>query len=279
MSDLPAAINKAGSAFPRYSRDLLLPAESISVADLRPSPTLSTGVTWIAAPAPDAAEAAKEAAAAKAAALEAREAAAAEKAAAEEEMMGYGYGDEQMFGDDGADEEDSVDSSTPPPSLLHSVSHLLVIDVCNATHLAVAAGALAALETSPSGRARLGLLHNPADAKCATPTAAAWASLASATTTAAVDFAALRTLLALAHAASLAPGGGIPALTAALKSSLLPSGASAASAATVDLSAHAAYAESLGLGAGDGALVTNGRLVTLTAGTVRDKGDVSLLEE
>ena len=47
------------------------------------------------------------------------------------------------------------------------MSHLLVLDICQPPHLAVAAGAVASLEASPHGRARRGLLHNPSAANLA----------------------------------------------------------------------------------------------------------------
>ena len=293
VTDIASAIAKLGSAFPRYSPELLLPPDKIAMADLRPSPTLtggamSGGVAWVSAPPPDASEAAEQAAAAKAAKEEAK----AERAAEKAQAAAYGYGDDEvMFGDDGIDGDDDADAdgdddnSIPSPTELHAVSHLLVLDACNAAHLAVAASALSALQTSPGGRARLGLLHNPSIASCAKPVAAKWAALAaSAAAASSSGLAPLKTLIALAHAASLSDAGGgggaDSAMAAAVASSLLPSGDDAASAA-VDLNAHAAYAASLGLSAGEGALVTNGRLVPLSTsgGVALDAVDVALLEE
>ena len=285
MTDMPAAIAKLGSAFPRYSSDLLLPPDKISVVDLKPSRGLTGGkhgVAWIPAPPPDAADAARLAEAAKEAKAEAK----AEAEAAKEErerMAAYGYGDEeQMFGDDGAGEEDAADGAAgdiPPPSALHAVSHLLIVDVCNATHLAVAAAALKALEASPGGRARLGLLHNPADHACAAPIAARWTELARAAPE--KGLAPLRILLALVHAARLAPEASRASATAAaLASALLPPPASSASSSPApDLAAHAAGAAGLGVVTGEGALVTNGRRVALDPEAPLDAIDVALLEE
>lgn len=76
MTELPAAIAKAGSAFPRYSKELLLPTESIAVAQLQPHATLSEQVAWVGAPPPDPATRA----AADAGEAQAKEAAEAERA-------------------------------------------------------------------------------------------------------------------------------------------------------------------------------------------------------
>ena len=61
-----------------------------------------------------------------------------------------------MMMEEEEEEEEPDDDATPSPHTLHSISHLLALDVCNASHVAVAAGAVAALGTSPKGRARLG---------------------------------------------------------------------------------------------------------------------------
>jgi len=87
--------------------------------------------------------------------------------------------------------------------------------------------------------------------------------------------------VALLHAASLDPStaaGDARAVHAALASQLLPPTARKA-APKVDTAAHAAYASTLGLKAGQGALLTNGRLVSLTGAATLDAVDVSLLEE
>lgn len=197
-----------------------------------------------------------------------------------------------FFNDDGMDDEDdgddeSADSAAPSPTLLHSVSHLLIVDLCNASHLAVAAGALAALEASPGARARLGLLFNPTSDTCVAPAVAAWTAVASAT--AAADFAPLRTTLALAHAATLGHKSDSPAATSALASAmgsaLLPAAARSAAApgqlgtATRLIDTHSEYAQSLSLARGEGALVVNGRIVHLGADATLDAVDVGLLEE
>ena len=72
------------------------------------------------------------------------------------------YGDD-MFADEMVDDEEDEEEGggpsaedAPPPALLHSVSHLLALDVCSPKHLAVAAGALAALEASLEGVRGLG---------------------------------------------------------------------------------------------------------------------------
>ena len=187
--------------------------------------------------------------------------------------------DEMFFGDEGMDEMDEDSGpeqlDAPPPSLLHSVSHLLALDMCNASHLAAAAGARAAPPTARGGRARLGLVFNSEDAASAAAAAKAWTAIAAA---APVNLAALRTLVALAHAASLSAD--VPkAMAAAMQSELLPAAARAAakSAAAADVASYAAYASALGLSAGEGALLTNGRLVPLA--TPLDAVDVGLLEE
>ena len=68
-------------------------------------------------------------------------------------------------------------------------------------------------------------------------------------------------------------------MAAAMQSELLPAAARAAakSAAAADVASYAAYASALGLSAGEGALLTNGRLVPLA--TPLDAVDVGLLEE
>ena len=94
MKDLPYEIAKAGSAFPRYSKELLLPTESIGVASLtRSDNTLTKHVAWVASPAGDqAARAASDAASAvaKAEAAAAKAERRAAKAAEREEMMASG---------------------------------------------------------------------------------------------------------------------------------------------------------------------------------------------
>ena len=291
MSDLPAAIAKAGSAFPRYSRELLLPTESITVATLPPHRTENEGIAWIGAPPPDrAAREAADAAAAEANA-EAKAAKAEEKAERMRQMqqqemeMGGMFDDEMM----GMEEEDMEEEGTgggvedaPPPHLLHSVSHLLLLDMCNSSHLSVAAGALAALSTSPGGRARLGLVFNAQDDECAAPAAAAWTALSeSLSASDEPDVSGLRMLLALTHAASLGGGGAKAALASALLPKSARSAAAGASARTLAplLARHTEYATALGLGRGEGALVTNGRIIPLGAGASLDAVDVALLEE
>ena len=188
------------------------------------------------------------------------------------------YGDD-MFGDEMVDEEDDEEEGggpsaedAPPPTLLHSVSHLLALDVCSPKHLAVAAGALAALEASPGGRARLGLLFNGKEDTCTSGVASAWTALASSG-----DFKALRRLLAVAHAAAL---GGIDVSKAVSETTLLEK--SVRTADQVNLSPHITYAASLGLSKGDAALITNGRIVKLfgnDGAASLDSVDVALLEE
>ena len=268
-TDKAAAIIKAGLAFPRYSKALLLPIDDIEVAPLTPAAALAS-VAWlasIAAPKDEAAPA--EAAPKDGAAVAETES----MAAADDE-----FGDEQMFG---AGEEEGgagadADAGAIDPALLHSVSHLLVIDLCQPAHLSVLAGTLSALEASPNGRSRLGLLHNPTAASheaCAPAAAAAWTALVRAFDGS--TYAPLKALVALLHAASLAPGAS--SISSALASAVLP--AKAHGGPAVDLGAHAAYAATLGLGAGAGALITNGRLVLLTGGAPLDAVDVALLEE
>ena len=171
MTDLPAAIARAHVAFPRYSAELLLPIESITVSNLPENDTLKAHVMWISAPGghveatASSGDAGGQAAAPAAGSGNqgAYEDAYGYAYDAMEEMMGGGeMGDEGEMGE--AADTDADESSDAPSALeIHSVSHLLVVDLCNATHLAVVAGALTALQDSPKGRARLGLLHNPHD--------------------------------------------------------------------------------------------------------------------
>ncbi|KOO26357.1 udp-glucose:glycoprotein glucosyltransferase-like protein [Chrysochromulina tobinii] len=268
-TDKAAAIIKAGLAFPRYSKALLLPIDDIEVAPLTPAAALAS-VAWLASIAAPKDEAAVAEAAPKDGAAVAET---DSMAAADDE-----FGDEQMFG---AGEEEGgagadADAGAIDPALLHSVSHLLVIDLCQPAHLSVLAGTLSALEASPNGRSRLGLLHNPTAASheaCAPAAAAAWTALVRAFDGS--TYAPLKALVALLHAASLAPGAS--SISSALASAVLP--AKARGGPAVDLGAHAAYAATLGLGAGAGALITNGRLVLLTGGAPLDAVDVALLEE
>ena len=177
MADIPAAIAKAASAFPRYSKELLLPTESISLAELKPgSPTLASGVVWVGAPMPDAGEAAAAARPRR----PRRRAPPPRRARRKAQARGGRIwrrrvhvrrrGSAAMEEGDADDDDDGRplaaagrDPQREPPAGARPLQR---------RHLAVAAGALDALESSPKGRARLGLLHNPADAACAAPAAA-----------------------------------------------------------------------------------------------------------
>ena len=171
MADIPAAIAKAASAFPRYSKELLLPTESISLAELKPgSPTLASGVVWVGAPMPDAGEPAAADAAARSA-LAAKEAPRPRRTREAEMagmMGGYMYDDDEMAGmmDGGGDDDDDDDAGGGiSPRAIRSVSHLLVVDLRTATSRP--SPARSRRRVVPDGRARLGLLHNPADGGCA----------------------------------------------------------------------------------------------------------------
>ena len=124
-------------------------------------------------------------------------------------MMDDPYGDdnEGEVEMEGGGSSSGGGGSSVDASLVHSVSHMLAVDLCNPMHLAVASAALSALEASPRGRARLAVLHNPKGGPCALSAAAAWSAVLSADAVSTpATFGALRTLLALLNAVRLGSG-------------------------------------------------------------------------
>lgn len=95
----------------------------------------------------------------------------------------------------------------------------------------------------------------------------------------------LRQLVAFLHAAALTKS--VSAWGHTLAHHLLPDycraavGAQAAGSGAVDMERHIKYASSIGFSAGEGALLTNGRVVKIGGGDTPplDAVDISLLEE
>ena len=243
-ADIPAAIAAASASFPRYNKDLLVSADKIKLAALRPSETLRSGMQWLSAP--------------------------EEAEPAEVWPPVEGEEDGEAPGEEGGE--------TPAPKELRSVSHLLVVDLCEQSHIELAAHALQAVQQSMGSRSRLSLLHNPSAAHATTCTSpvAAWTDLASG------DYSlqplrAFLALLLLANAAGAAPP---------LSSSLLPSGLAERAQAKVAsgdagalVASHRALCADLGLQPGSAAVITNGRLVEVKPESMLDAIDIALLDE
>ena len=168
-----------------------------------------------------------------------------------------------------------------PVSGVAAISHVLALDLCEVTHLELAAHALQAIEASKGGRARLGLLHNPAtaNAQLCRPAVAAWTALAASTGDGATPLEPLRRFLAL-QLISVRAGVKTAPLDLLLPG-VAPKVDAGLSGGETDalLAAHRAAAEEIGVAPGAAAVITNGRLVHVAAGSSLDAIDLALLEE
>ena len=274
-ADVYSAIANHSATFPRYNKDLLLSQEKITLVSLEPAAALKEHMRWLYSP--------------RAAAGEEEEAAEAveppEPAAEMQDEMGDEYGeggnpfDEEEQGGLG-EGEGAAAAPAKPITGLRAVTHLVSVDLLDEEGLVLLAHSLQALEASPAGRLRLGVLLNPAKpSAAAAAAAAAWMALAAEPE----PVPRLRRLLALLLLAVRAAGpSGTPDAAAVLSSPLLGHlGGRAAAAPPEALAAHRATCAQLGLQPGAAAVISNGRLVHTSgpAGLSLDEVDLALLEE
>jgi len=226
--DVPAAISAASAQFPRFNKELLVTADKIQVATLRPASFLKAKLSWIT-----------------------NSDGRTSNAAGAQDMSGK----------------------------LYSVSHVLAVDLCDIEHVELAAQALHALEQSKDGRARLALLHNPANTRdeCSRTAVAAW----SVTAAADAPLEAVRRLLALQFVALRALLTSGAPLSSPLLSPYVQKAETLLSDGTADslLFDHRSLADELSIAAGAAAVITNGRVIEVSPGSPIDSVDFGLLEE
>ena len=266
-ADVYSAIANHSATFPRYNKDLLLSQEKITLVSLEPAPALKEHMRWLYSP-----REAESAAEAEEPPLEPPEPA----AEMQDEMGDDPFDDEEQ----GGLGEGGAAAPAKPITGLRAVTHLVSVDLLDEEGLVLLAHSLQALEASPAGRLRLGVLLNPARPSAgAAAAAAAWMALAAEPE----PVPQLRRLLALLLLAVRAAGpSGTPDAAAVLASPLLGHlGGRAAAAPPEALAAHRATCAQLGLQPGAAAVISNGRLVRTSGpdGLSLDEVDLALLEE
>jgi hypothetical protein len=274
-----AAIGNATATFPRYNEALLQPPDAIELVSLRRHAALS-GLRWLGTEPVEA---------------EVRGAARA-KEEGEEGEEGEGEGGSEG-GSEGGEAGEGEEDETRRESFLWPVSQLLIVDLSVASHVALVAHAVQAMEEAAGGRVRIAILHMPtadahkpagdsADALRHSRAVAAWEALTThispppgipSIRLSSLDSA--RRLLALLLAAAQAHEPITDAMLSHLLPDIFPSSCPLDPSTSLSTrQAHAALLNSLSVHTSP-AIIVNGRLVRPDAAAHLDAVDLGLLAE